>query len=181
MPRNIEVKARLRDQGAVLERALALSDGPPRVIDQTDTFFAAGEGRLKLRDFGDSTGELIHYRRPDRTGPKASDYVIAPTNDPAALLVVLGRILPAVAVVRKRRTLLMAGRTRIHLDEVDGLGWFLELEVVMDADEPAAAGEAEALELLERLGVAPQDQVACAYVDLLAAGRGLSPDSAPGG
>lgn len=175
MPRNIEIKARLRELGAVLERVCALGDGPPRLLRQTDTFFAGAQGRLKLRDFGDGTGELIHYRRPDSTGPKASDYAIVPTAEPAALLAVLSRAFPVAGVVEKKRALVMSGRTRIHLDEVAGLGWFLELEVVMGEGEPAASGEAEARSLLDRLGIGPQDLVAEAYLDLLTARRSMGP------
>jgi predicted adenylyl cyclase CyaB len=69
--------------------------------------------------------------------------------------------------VRKQRTLFLAGRTRIHLDRVEGLGSFLELEVVLADDEPPAKGIAEAHRLMEQLGVASTQLVEGAYVDLL--------------
>jgi adenylate cyclase class IV len=78
MARNVEVKARIDSVEALLPRARALADAEAVVIAQDDTFFACAHGRLKLRDFGDGTGELIHYRRADATGPKLSDYVRAP-------------------------------------------------------------------------------------------------------
>lgn len=172
MPRNVELKARLRDPQGVRARALALSDGPPAVLTQTDTFFACPQGRLKLRDFGDGTGELIHYRRPDRTGPKTSDYLICRTGDPAPLLAVLTRALGVECVVRKRRELLLRGDTRIHLDEVEGLGSFLELEVVLADGRPEQQGRDQASLLLAALGVPEADLVAQAYADLLRAGPG---------
>ena len=69
--------------------------------------------------------------------------------------------------VRKHRLLFLAGRTRIHLDRVEGLGDFLELEVVLEEGDSAIGARAEALELMARLGVERSSLVAVAYVDLL--------------
>lgn len=169
MARNVEIKARMRDAARVRGRALALADGPPELIFQADTFFAVPSGRLKLRAFADGRGELICYERPDASGPKTSRYGIAPVADAAALLAVLTAALPRSGVVRKERELLLAGRTRIHVDRVEGLGEFLELEVVLAEGEDAATGEAEARDLLQRLGIGDDDLVSGAYIDLLAA------------
>ena len=170
MPRNVEITARLVDPRKVLEMAVELGDQPPRIIPQTDTFFHTERGRLKVRDFGDGTGELIYYERPDRRGPKTSSYAISPTPDPVGLASLLGAAYPTAGVVKKTRTLLMAGRTRIHIDEVQGLGWFMELEVVLAEDESTASGEAEVRDLMARLGVSETDLVTGAYIDLLGEG-----------
>ena len=170
MPRNVEIKARVRRPAELHRRAANLADGPPTLIRQRDTFYAAARGRLKLRDFGDGHGELIAYERPDREGPKTSSYLIAPTEDPAALHAALAAALGVRGVVVKERTLLLSGRTRIHLDRVEGLGEFLELEVVLAADEDEAVGRAEAEDLMARLGVAAADLIDRAYIDLLAGG-----------
>jgi len=170
LPSNVEIKARVADPVALREKALALADGPPELIEQIDTFFIVERGRLKVRRFADGTGELIHYQRPDAEGPKTSRYALCPVTDADLLVQVLRGVLPAGTVVCKRRELLLAGRTRIHLDEVAGLGSFMELEVVLAPGEDPAAGEAEARELMARLGIAPADLVAEAYVDLLTEG-----------
>ena len=167
MPRNVEIKARVADPDALAAAALALADGPPTHIRQHDTFYRAPTGRLKLRDFGDGRGELIAYDRPDQSGPKTSRYVIAPTDVPAALHEALTAALGVRGVVAKERTLLMRGRTRIHLDAVADLGHFMELEVVLADDESEAAGLAEAEELMTALGVGPDALVRAAYIDLL--------------
>jgi adenylate cyclase class IV len=169
MARNVEVKARL-DGGieALLPRARALADGPETSIEQDDTFFACAHGRLKLRDFGDGSGELIHYERADTAGPKLSDYVRAPSADPAALRDALTRAHGAIGRVRKTRWLLLAGQTRIHLDRVQGLGDFIELEVVLRDGQSAADGEAIAEALMDALCVARDQRLAGAYLDLLA-------------
>jgi adenylate cyclase class IV len=167
MPRNVEIKARIDCVEALLPRALALADGAATVIAQDDTFFACAHGRLKLRDFGDGSGELIHYARADAAGPKLSDYVRAPTNDPAALRDALTRAHGVIGRVRKVRHLLMAGATRIHLDRVEGLGDFLELEVVLREGQSAEDGEAIAARLLRELNIDPAQHIAGAYLDLL--------------
>ena len=167
MGRNVEIKARIADRAALARRVAAIADRGPTVIDQEDTFFPSPRGRLKLRRFADGRGELIHYRRPDAAGPEESRFVRSPTADPDSLAAALGGALGVRGVVRKRRTLYLAGRTRIHLDEVEGLGDFLELEVVLAAGESKEAGLAVARGLMDRLGVAADDLVARAYVDLL--------------
>jgi predicted adenylyl cyclase CyaB len=170
MPRNIEIKARLpHGIDTVLPRALALASGPPQAIAQDDTFFPCAHGRLKLRDFGDGRGELIQYERADDSGPKTSTYVRATTDAPDSLREALTRALGQIGRVRKQRTLLLVGRARIHLDRVEGLGDFIELEVVLADGEPEATGQAEAEQLMQALGISPEHLLRGAYLDLLAA------------
>jgi predicted adenylyl cyclase CyaB len=166
--RNIEIKAHIPSVAAVLELTAALADEGPTEIEQDDTFFECRTGRLKLRTFADGTGELIFYRRTDEHGPKESFYVRTPTAAPHSLREALALAYGVVGRVRKHRTLFIAGRTRIHLDVVEGLGSFLELEVVLREDESADAGVREAQALMQRLGVKPSELIDRAYVDLLA-------------
>ena len=125
-------------------------------------------GRLKLRAFGDGTGELIAYERPDAAGPTLSHYRRTPTTAPAALQVTLAEALGTVGRVVKRRTLYRVGRTRVHVDAVAGIGDFMELEVVLAEGDTAADGEREAEALMAALGLADAPRIDCAYVDLLA-------------
>ena len=129
MARNVEIKARIADPASLRARVTALATAPPAVLSQTDTFFVVPRGRLKLRELGDGAGQLIFYERPDRPGPKTSSYTRVACADPRALAAMLGAALGVRGVVHKRRELFLAGRTRIHLDDVRGLGHFLELEV----------------------------------------------------
>jgi len=174
MARNIEVKARIASVEALLPIAQAVADGPPERLLQDDTFFACAQGRLKLRDFGDGRGELIHYERADTEGPKLSDYVRAPTSDPAALREALTRACGQIGRVRKTRWLLLSGQTRIHLDRVEGLGDFLELEVVLSDGQSEADGQRIAETLKARLGVEPAQCLAGAYLDLLSRAPGIA-------
>jgi predicted adenylyl cyclase CyaB len=168
MATNIEIKARVPDLAALQARAAALADHGPTPIAQDDTFFTCPNGRLKLRVLSPHDAQLIFYRRPDAEGPKASHYVIARTDTPDAMREALGAAYGACGRVRKQRTLYRAGRTRIHLDEVEGLGSYLELEVVLAPGDDEAGGVAEAQALLDALGIEPDRLVRGAYVDLLA-------------
>jgi predicted adenylyl cyclase CyaB len=169
MARNIEIKARLADIEATLALARLLADGEPQLIAQDDTFFNAAKGRLKLRAFADGRGELIYYERPDQAGPKTSFYVLSPTASPDTLREALTLAHGQIGRVRKLRTLLLAGRTRIHLDRVEGLGDFMELEVVLADDEAMQDGVAEAHALMAGLGIAADQLIDVAYLDLLRA------------
>ena len=179
MPTNIEIKARVRDAGALAARVRAIADSPGETLPQRDTFFRCADGRLKLRELGAGGSELIWYRRDDTAGSKRSEYVVSPVADPASLRALLERALGTAGVVEKTRRLFFVGQTRIHLDDVAGLGTFVELEVVLHGGQPEAEGHAIAADLVRRLGIAEEDLVEGAYADLLAAGRDGRPEAAP--
>lgn len=170
MARNVEIKARVSDLDAVRRVVSTLTPDPGVVIRQTDTFFVVPRGRLKVREFEDGSGELIAYDRPDRTGPKESVYSRVTCPRAGDLVNALAAALPVRGQVRKRREVFIVGRTRVHLDEVAGLGSFVELEVVLEDGEPVQRGESEALELMAALGIGRADLVPDAYVDLLQRG-----------
>lgn len=169
MARNVEIKARIGNIDRIFPKAAAVADKGPSEIIQDDTFFTCENGRLKLRVLSPDRGELIFYQRADQKGPKESFYLISHTTSPEALRKSLAMAYGEAGRVRKTRTLFLIGRTRIHLDRVQGLGDFLELEVVLEENEDAAAGEAIARDLMQRLGILPEQLVVGAYVDLLAA------------
>jgi hypothetical protein len=85
LARNIEIKARVGSLADVLTKAMGLASSAPIEIFQDDTFFRCGNGRLKLRTFNASEGQLIFYRRADRAGPKESFYIITTTSEPHSL------------------------------------------------------------------------------------------------
>ena len=167
MARNIEIKARVANPAALREKVAALASEGPIEIAQDDTFFNCSTGRLKLRAFSADRGELIFYRRSDEHGPKESFYVRTPTTEPDTLRQVLALAYGETGRVRKERTLFLSGRTRIHLDNVESLGHFMELEVVLRDGESAEEGVREAEDLMKRLGVKAADLLDRAYVDLL--------------
>jgi predicted adenylyl cyclase CyaB len=166
MGRNVELKARLRDRVTIERRVREIAGPATRSMAQEDTFFTCPGARLKLRVIDGVEGELIVYRRPDATGPKASDYAIYRTSAPSSLKAALAAAYGTIGVVRKLRTLYLDGAMRIHLDAVEGLGDFLEFEYVLREDQPAGEGTAAVHSYREALGVPEGDLVAGAYLDL---------------
>jgi predicted adenylyl cyclase CyaB len=134
---------------------------------QTDTYFHVPHGRLKLREINGQTAALIAYDRPDQKGSRLSAYHLVPVPDPAALKAALASALGVRGTVRKRRAIYLWHNVRIHLDEVEGLGTFVEFEAVLGPSEDAATAE-ERLEHLEHaLMLDPAQYVATSYADLL--------------
>ncbi len=166
MARNIEIKARIEDADEFTARVEELADEGPFEMEQDDTFFRCGHGRLKLRAFSETSGELIFYRRTDQPGPKESSYLITPATDPAGLREVLTLAYGQTGRIVKHRTLFLIGRTRVHIDRVEGLGNFMELEVVLDLNESSEAGVNEAALLMERLHIEEAALLEGAYIDM---------------
>ncbi len=167
MARNVEIKARAGNVAELMARVARMAMSGPEQIAQDDTFFRCPEGRLKLRAFPDCSGQLIFYRRPDTDGPKTSFYSIAPVQNADSMRETLTLALGQAGRVRKQRTLYLVGRTRVHIDRVEELGDFVELEVVLEEGEQEVEGVREAEELLEKLGIPQSALVGRAYVDLL--------------
>src|SRR5262245_36938128 len=143
---NVELKVRCPDLRAVRERARRMGGREEGAFLQTDTYFAAATGRLKLREVEGEGAYLITYARPDEAGTRVSDYEVVPVSEPDALRRALASSLGVRTVVRKRRELWLFQNTRIHLDAVDELGNFLELETVVQGMTLADAGaECEAV------------------------------------
>ena len=167
MPRNIEIKARLWDRGRVEARLREMGCGVAEIIPQHDIFFASSMGRLKLRIFDPQRGELIAYDRANQATAKLSRYILAPTSDPESLHRALTAALGEIGEVKKTRTLYLIGQTRVHLDKVEGLGDFIELEVVLRDEQSAAEGERIANEIMQMLGIRVEDLIENAYVDMM--------------
>ncbi|KAM3587616.1 uncharacterized protein V6R79_010377 [Siganus canaliculatus] len=170
MPSNVEIKAKVSDVTRFAETAARLSQSEGTVIRQRDTFFNSSQGRLKLRDFMNESGQLIFYERPDTDGPKLSRYSISATSDPSSLRDVLSDALGVKGEVRKERRLFLIGQTRVHLDTVEGLGHYMELEVVMRPDQTVEEGQQVAEDLMEKLSVSKDSLVTGAYMDLILKG-----------
>jgi adenylate cyclase class IV len=164
--RNLEIKAVDPDPPATLAAALEAGARDEGATRQRDTYFFAVQGRLKLREAPPASAELISYARADRTGPSVSHYRRVPVADPGALADALTDALGVRAVVDKRRRLLRWRTVRIHLDQVAGLGDFVELEAV--AGGQGLEAERDRIdELRAALGISDERLVARGYADLL--------------
>ena len=167
MARNIEIKARMHDFSGTKALAESLSDGPAVLLKQQDTFYRVPKGRLKLRVVQPRCAELIYYQRSDRAEPRLSEYLTSKVEDPISMNQLLSAVLGISGQVRKERWLCLVGQTRIHLDRVEGLGDFLELEYVLREGEQEAEGLKVVRDLASTLGIRNEDVVAGAYADLL--------------
>jgi len=132
--RNIELKARDLDLDASLRACLALGARDHGTIWQRDTYFDVPRGGLKLREEQPGNAHLIQFSRAEQPQQRESRYRIAEVTDVAALLPVLADAIGIWVTVVKQRHLLLWDTVRIHLDEVEKLGSFIELEAVAPAD-----------------------------------------------
>lgn len=164
---NVEIKARCPDPGAI-RRLLREREAEFRGEDrQTDTYFRVPEGRLKLRE-GTIENNLIFYRRDDKEGPGLSDVELHPAPRPAGLKAVLARALEVLLTVRKKREIWYLENVKFHIDEVDGLGSFVEIEAI-DSDGTRSPAELrrQCRGYMEFLGIPEEKLVAVSYSDLL--------------
>jgi predicted adenylyl cyclase CyaB len=164
---NIEIKAKVRDPARLRILVEAVTDTAPRTIQQRDVFFNVTRGRLKLRVLETGCAYLVYYERADASGPRSSEYVISDLCDPVSLEQILSAAYGVRGEVRKVRTLYMAGYTRIHLDRVEGLGHFVELEAVLGPEQTAVEGRAAVDGLMASLEIDDDDLISGAYIDLL--------------
>ncbi|GJQ29870.1 MAG: hypothetical protein HBSAPP03_17540 [Phycisphaerae bacterium] len=165
--RNVEFKAELRDPD--LARAILRALGATRILEfgQVDTYFRVPDGRLKRRETDDEPPEWIFYARPNQSGPKVSDFTIL--DEPRALERYGTEPLPVWVVVRKRRELWMRGSVRVHLDDVERLGRFLELESLVTRDMPEGRARHALEEIRRALTPVLGEPIDRSYSDLVAA------------
>jgi homotetrameric cytidine deaminase len=168
---NVEIKARDADPDATAARCRTLGAVDQGVLHQRDTYFAGRHGRLKLREQDGAGGELIAYRRPDATAAQESAFIRAAAEEPASLLEALDAALGTTVVVVKRRRLFVWEHVRIHIDDVEGLGTFVELEAMVGPglNSPDEAAEKVA-RLRSELAISDDALVAPGYSDLLMEG-----------
>jgi predicted adenylyl cyclase CyaB len=169
--RNIELKSTCPDLEGARKAALRLGARDAGLLEQTDTYFHCTAGRLKLRETAGRRAELIAYARPDHGEARDSEYHLAAVDEPAPLKRALASALGVRVVVTKRRQLLLWHNVRIHLDDVETLGTFVEFEAVMGPDEDNATSHARVKTLTEALGLDLAHRVSSSYGDLLEAAR----------
>ncbi|XP_058063918.1 uncharacterized protein LOC131213804 [Anopheles bellator] len=168
--RNVEIKAKLGGFEAFKQLVATveeLTGSEGELIVQRDVFFNTSNGRLKLRYLTHKKSELISYDRTDVPGPKLSSYELLELDDPSCMERVLASTVGVRGRVSKRRLLFLHDQTRIHLDDVDDLGFFLELEVVLRSDQTPEEGKRIAEVIMERLQISSADLVTGAYMDHL--------------
>ncbi len=164
---NIEIKAKLHNFQEAKTIAERLSNTPCQVLYQEDTFFNSSTGKLKLRVFNEAEGELIFYERDDTRTTKQSFYILSKTQNPGSLKLALKAALGVRGIIKKTRLVYLVGQTRIHLDQVEGLGSFIELEFVMNSNQLRSEGTKEIDKIIKQFGISQKDLIAEASIDLL--------------
>jgi len=163
---NVEFKARLIDLAAA--REIARGCGQYFATErQTDTYFTAASGRLKLREIEGRGCWLIGYARVDDVASRRSDYRLVAIADAAGVRETLAAALGVRATVRKEREIYLDHNVRIHLDCVEGLGEFLEFEAVLSGLDEESAGRRHVGDLIERFHATLGEPIAVGYADLL--------------
>jgi predicted adenylyl cyclase CyaB len=165
--RNLEVKARYPELDAARAVCQQVGARPEGVQVQTDVYFHVPRGRLKLRRIEGQPAVLIWYDRPDEAGTRASDYYLTPVSDADLLEATLTAALGVRWRVHKRRDVLHFHNVRIHLDDVDLLGSFLELEAVISGQADEVVSRQRLDQLLGALGLTRTESLAGSYADLL--------------
>ena len=170
--RNVELKATDPDPERSLRIALDLGAEDRGVLVQRDTYFRVPGGRLKLREESPGGAVLIQYAREDRPEARESRYRITPVEDPETLRRSLDEALGTLVVVDKERRLLLWQGVRIHLDTVQGLGSFLELEGVATEESDLSGEHDRVAQLSEALGLDDSRILADSYSDRVLAAAG---------
>ena len=164
---NIELKARYSDLSRAIRVCRKIGALDQGVEAQTDTYFSTGLQRMKLRESSFGNHWMIWYSRPDLPGAKKSSYRKLPIPDPTAKRRILSQAMGVKVVVEKTRNLFLLGPVRIHLDEVEGLGSFIEFEAVVGPDLTEDEGHAKIRDLRLEFGIAEEDLIQGSYSDLM--------------
>jgi adenylate cyclase, class 2 len=167
MALNIEIKAKT-DQPEIIRCYLKTNQAEFKGTDfQTDTYFNVLNGRLKLRE-GNIENNLIYYERQDIHGAKESNFHLVKIANAMALKEVLARSLGTKIVVRKKREIYFIGNVKFHIDEVEGLGNFAEIEASdLCADLSKEELQKQCDFYLSELEIKEEDLVSVSYSDML--------------
>ena len=166
MARNVEIKTVIDDYKSFYSRAKNICD-KSETFNQIDTYFNCRKGRLKLREIPGKTAEIISYNRTNTSSPKLSKYYRYPIKDPKHIAKILSETLGIKGIIEKQRTVFLVGQTRIHLDKVNRLGLFAELEVVLAPNQTEKNGRDIAKVLMKKLGIKEVSLIDCSYIDLI--------------
>jgi adenylate cyclase class 2 len=164
---NIEIKARTSNTAAIRQYLLQQGADCKGTDHQTDTYFIVPHGRLKLRQ-GSIENNLIYYERNDQPGPKQSDFQLVPVADGAPLKALLTKALGVKVVVAKKREIWFIDNVKFHIDELDSLGDFVEIEASnKNADIPVGTLHEQCNRYMQAFGIRDEDLVFNSYSDML--------------
>jgi adenylate cyclase class 2 len=165
MPVNIEIKAHCPDPKKAEEILLGLNVVFKGKDHQVDTYFKVNEGRLKLRE-GNIENNLIYYKRTDQSGPKRSDVILYPGSRDANLKKILQDVLGIMVVVDKQRDIYFIDNVKFHIDEVQELGSFIEIEAIGEQGQEDRLDQ-QCKHYMSILDITDNQLISISYSDLL--------------
>ena len=164
---NIEIKAKSNNQDAIREILKSKNADFKGIDHQIDTYFKVNMGRLKLRE-GKIENHLIHYQRENKKGPKQSDVTLFKSDSKSSLKEILTKSLGILVVVDKKREIYFIDNVKFHIDIVEDLGSFIEIEAI---DNDGTIGKDKLLEqcqfFLDLFKISQEDLISVSYGDLL--------------
>lgn len=167
MHKNVELKARCPDPEEVRSALLELDPEEKGTDQQVDTYFCVNQGRLKLRE-GNIENNLIYYERPDQSAPKEAEIYLYDTEPDSDLKPMLEAALGVLVVVEKRREIYFLDNVKFHIDRVDGLGSFVEIEAIDESGNFTTDQlRKQCKKYMEHLGIDREQLVSSSYSDLL--------------
>jgi predicted adenylyl cyclase CyaB len=164
---NVEIKARCTDADFIRKYLISKKADFKGTDKQTDTYFSVRDGRLKLRE-GNIENNLIYYKRDDQAGPKNSRFKLVKVQDAAGLKEMLADSIGIKVVVTKKREIYYIGNVKFHIDEVPGLGSFVEIEagnILADLSEKQL--KEQCVYYMTEFGIKEKDLIEISYSDLL--------------
>jgi len=163
----VEVKARCKNQDEIRGYLKEHHADYKGIDHQVDTYFNIPKGRLKLRE-GKTENFLIYYERLDKEGPKQSKVALFASEPGSTLKEVLAKALGVLAVVDKKREIYYIENVKFHVDVVEGLGTYVEIEAIdMDANIEKDKLNEQCQKYINDMGIRDQDLIAVSYSDLL--------------
>lgn len=164
---NIEIKAKSNRQDAIREILKSKNASLKGIDHQIDTYFKVNNGRLKLRE-GKIENYLIYYQRENKEGPKQSDVTLLEIDNKSVIKEILTKSLGILVVVDKEREIYYIDNVKFHIDAVEGLGTFVEIEAI---DNDNTIGKDKLLEqcqfFLNLFDISKEDLISVSYSDLL--------------
>jgi adenylate cyclase class 2 len=166
---NVEIKARSNNAEEIRQWLLANGADFKGTDNQTDTYFNVSNGRLKLRQ-GNIENSLIHYVRSNQAGPKDSHVTMSKLANGTDMKQVLLKVFDVLVEVVKQREIYFINNVKFHVDEVVGLGHFVEIEAI---DFDGSIGKEKLLsqcqQYMASLKILDSDLIEVSYSDLLLA------------
>jgi len=129
MPTNLELKIRVISHQSIKKILEQIGAEYKGMLKQKDVYYSVPNGLLKLRIENGSESLILHNRNENNKNRWSDFEFIKFANDNGEKF--FSKLFDVEVIVKKKRELFYYDDTRIHLDKVNNLGNFLELETLV--------------------------------------------------